>query len=233
MFWNIAIAVVAALAQAISSWLGYRVSTALVPLTIRQRRWHHLAFILCAAVGIVLVGISASHSVPERAHFAFSFEPTNHPISYSSSDNLWSMASSIFPVGQPLSYNVSFKNVGSGPSTNTGSYCRSYLEPDQSLSSNRDAVAKLDAWIKTQPAPSGNTIAKDQPGAFDTCKGDPLTPEDFSNIVFGRKVIYVVGVWKFEDDLGHHYHNICVSLQPPQPGGGLILAGCQEHTEEK
>ena len=232
-FWIIALAVGAAITQLFNSWLGYHVSTLPNPLTPKQRLRYHIAFIGVGIIGVFLVGLAAYRSGQERAHFRFTYEPTNHPLSYGPNDDLWSSAAMVFPIGKPLSYNVNDDNVGNGPAINVRHYCRTYIEPDQTLTATRDAVSKFDSWVNLQPSgKTGETMSKGEFG-FVTCAGDIVTPEDLDNLKFGRRMVYVVGLWKFDDDFGSHTHEVCTRLQPPDAGGAFILAGCEEHTAEK
>jgi hypothetical protein len=231
MFWNIAIAVGAGAAQFVNAWLGWRVTSA-NPLTPRQRKVYDILFVAVGLLGLVFIGLAASRPGPERAHLKV--EPHiayEFPESLKYGD-LWRFASNFLPINSPLRMNLSFTNVGNGSAINFRNNGRVYIEPDFSLASAHDAVSKFNAWLKIQPVAPATTFTRDEYG-FITYEGDILTPEDFQNIVFGRRLIYVIGVFTFEDDAGTHYHNVCTFLLPPISGGLLIWKGCGEHTEEK
>jgi hypothetical protein len=217
------------LAQFITAWFGWRVTKADAPLTPKQRRRYDITFIVAGIIGVALVGIAAYRAGEERAHLQLKPDLS---FTFPGVRDLWSRAAEFLPVGSPVRLNVNYKNVGSGPATNTTHAGRIYVEPDDSLASNRDAISKFDAWLKLQSPLTKTTIAKDDTG-ITTFDGDILTPEDFQNIIHGRRFIYEVGTFWFDDDLGGHYHNFCWILREPREGGTIMFQGCDEHTDEK
>jgi hypothetical protein len=229
MVWNIVIAVCAGVAQFINAWLGWRVTSMGNPLTKRQRRIYDISFVAVGLVGLVFIGLSAYRGREERAHLQLR---PDLRVKFSDSHNLWAKASDFLPVNSQMKLNVNYKNVGNGPATNVTHAGRVYIEPDDSLSSNRDAISKFEAWLKSQPPLTKTTLTKDETG-FGTFEGDILTPEDFQNIISGRRLVYEVGAFWFDDDLGSHDHNICWLLRAPMEGGEIIFQGCYEHTDEK
>lgn len=202
-------------------------------LTPGRRKLYDALFILCGCIGLLCIGLLAFRSNrQERAHFNIALRPATMPINYKS-DDLWAASSGIFLVGQPLAWNVDFQNVGGGPALNVRNSGRVFIEPDETKLSEEDAISKYNQWLKTSSfTSSGDTIAKEQIG-FKTYEGDILTPEDYQNIVAGRRVILIVGRIAFDDDFGSHVHNVCQRLEPRQPGGALITQDCEEHTEER
>jgi hypothetical protein len=86
--------------------------------------------------------------------------------------------------------------------------------------------------LKTIVAPTGNmTLVKGDTG-FATVAGIVLSPEDYQNLVYGRRTIYVVAEYSYNDDSGKHTRQFCRGLLPPQPGGLLIWADCEQFNGE-
>jgi hypothetical protein len=228
MFWNILLAVFGALAQLANAWLGYKVTGQTV--SPKRKLIYDCIFIGVGLLGASCVGaIAYRGSLSERAHFQFK---PSLVYDFPSVDDLWSRAGDWLAVDSPLRLNVHFKNVGSGPATNANHVGRVYIEPDESVSSGHDAVVQFDRWEKLQPPRARGTIAKDETG-FITAQGDIVTPEDFKNVTLGRRTVFLVGTFWFDDDFGSHYHNFCWLLEPPREGGHVIPQGCREHTDEK
>lgn len=229
MIWTILIAVIGGLASFTNSFLGYKVTNLSGPLPAAKKRLYDALFIGTGIIAVICLGLAASRGAPERAHLKL--KPSlgyifNHPAT-------WADAPGFIPVGQMMKFNVEFENVGNGPATNVTHAGRVYIEPDDSITSSQDAVSKFENWRKlTRPDTATTTIAKADSG-WTTSEGDVLTPEDFQNVISGRRLIYQVGAFWFEDDTGGHYHNFCWFLMAPREGEKIIPALCQEHNEEK
>ena len=56
-------------------------------------------------------------------------------------------------------------------------------------------------------------MAKDEK-KFSTAYGNILSPEDFDNLTYDRRIVYVLAKMKFEDDFGSHTVELCRYLQP-------------------
>jgi hypothetical protein len=229
MFWNIVIAVGAGIAQLGNAWLGWRVTSLPNRLSSRQRKTYDMLFIVCGLVGLFLIGLATYRAGRERAHLKLI---TSLDVRLPTTlEDIWSASDIFLRVNLPLRMNVYYQNVGNGPAINMRHQGTVYIEPDYSLASVRDAVQKFETWRKTQTDAGAGTTAKDENG-FATFKGDILTPEDSQNIKSGRRIVFVVGEFTFDDDLGSHYHKVCDWLQPPEVGGAIIFGHCPEYTEE-
>lgn len=231
MGWNVGIAVGAAVAQFITAWLGWRVTQTDPSLTKRQKHIYDIVFIAVGLIGVMFVAIAAYRGQrEERAHLLLREDLA---YSFGNTEATWAKVNDFLPIGEPMKLNIDFKNVGDGPATNATHVGRVYIEADESLASSRDAVSKFQTWFKiTNPSLTETTIAKDQEG-FVTNEGDILTPEDSQNITLGRRVIYEVGTFWFDDDRGAHHHNFCWLLHPPAIGGRIITEACREFTDEQ
>jgi hypothetical protein len=223
MFWNIVLAVLAGLSQAVNSWMGYKVTGK--NLNPRQERLYDFIFVACGVVGIVAVGMIAYRSgKQERAHLAIRLWPT---YEYNASAD-----PSFLPIGQPLAMNVSYKNVGSGSAFNLATAAYALLEADESKPSQVRAITQFEEWNKTMPSLPSGTLAKDVEHFF-TARGQRVSPEDVANLVAGRRVVYIVGLIAFKDDYGDRVQPFCQFLQTPQVGGALIWGLCSNYNEER
>lgn len=226
MHLTIFLAVIAALMQALTTWLAFHVSASPDVLNDKRKmQRYRIAFVGLLLIGIVVAVISAYRGTKvERVHMAITeIRPITKPR--------WPI------IGEPLEVNIHFKNVGNGMAFNTVLAAYTVLKPDHSAYSEQQTIAEFEKWLQTQPMESGASLAKDNE-MWDTSSGAILTPEDHNNLLTGRKVMYLVGVLQFRDDFGKHLQRICRFLQPPGPtgGGGYkvfgILAGCSQYNDE-
>jgi len=67
---------------------------------------------------------------------------------------------------------------------------------------------------------------------YGSARGQILSPEDYNNLIYGRRVAYLVAELAYQDDAGKHYRHYCQALQPPMPGGVVIWADCNKYNDE-
>ncbi|HXC48268.1 MAG TPA: hypothetical protein VNU20_08235 [Candidatus Sulfotelmatobacter sp.] len=232
MFWDIAVAVAAAACQFVTAWLGWRITTnPLDPIDPKQR-WkrtrYHVAFVSTGILGIFFIGYAAYRAPRDRAHLDLRAWPTYQGASgvmSSWASGTGERRAEFLQVNQPLNFNVALVNVGPGVAVNIKSSKGIFIEPGVSPLSENDALAQFEK-IKTIERPKGSSVLVKGGGLFVTAEGVVLSPEDYDNLVYGRRVIYMVAEFLYEDDSGSHVRRYCGSLQPPLPGGGLIWADC-------
>lgn len=219
MFWDVTFVIVAFISGAIQTWLGFDVSTSFKALTARHKRTYRMLFLVCTLVNFSMVITLAYRATRQRAHLALAVQPAHKPPDTYTSLDWWSVAYAFIPVDWPLEFNVYYKNVGDGPAFNVYRSGRVYIEPDISLNSSRDAVERFESWRKTEANQrSGWTIERGESG-FVSFKGDIVSPEDYQNLVNGRRIAYIVGLFSWDDDSGAHSHELCKRLQPPFKAG--------------
>jgi hypothetical protein len=229
MFWDICIAVAASATQLITAYLGWRMTVNPIdPKDATQKRKRIIyegLFLAAGFLGVVLVGLAAYRVPRERAHLAVVPEPTylhkpndEYPVPF-------------LMVNMPLSFNVRYTNVGNGTAVNLGSRMHVFIEPDISTTSESDVHEQFEKMKVSQPLKGAVMLAKgaDQ---FGSAKGPILSPEDYANLMFGRRVAYIVAELRYRDDIGAHYRHYCQALLPPQPGGHVIFATCENYNDE-
>jgi hypothetical protein len=225
MFITAVLAGLVALIQALTAWLGFYVSTR--PQLLENKLkvlWYRIFFVALSAIGIVLVVIITHRaSQVERVHFAITkMKQTYTP---------WPV------VGEPLAFNIYYKNVGNGMAFDVVFEARAVLKPDYSSFSEQEAIAEFQKWLQERPLKTGLSIPKDLE-QWNTASGGILSPEDLNNLLKGRRVMYLVGIIQFRDDFGKHTQQICQFLQPPEvtgSGGYSVLgifAQCDRHNGE-
>jgi hypothetical protein len=163
-------------------------------------------------------GSGLQSSLVERVHFAITkFEQTYTP---------WPM------VGEPLGFNIYFKNVGNGMAYEADFQAMAALESDSSQYSQQRAIAEFEKWLQAQLKPR-MSIPKDKE-LWASALGAIVTPEDVNNLLKGRKVMYLVGTIQFRDDFGKHTQRICHFLQPPvvTATGGHSELGIFQHCNQ-
>jgi hypothetical protein len=211
MFWTIVFAGISVLCQVLVSWIG----TIMNDLSPSKKKAVHIFFF-----GLTLLGVASVCALTylagrtERAHFAV---VPNGKI--------------ILQSGKPLAVRVDFKDVGTGPSINTDTYSRAFIEDDSTKVNADDAIARFKPFFASHDIGS-NLIAKDQEGNFMTAFGALLSPEDINNLLNNIKVLYVVGEINFKDDFGKHTQYICKSLQRPVSPNTLIWGTCGKSDDE-
>ncbi len=227
MAWTILWAILGVLCQGLVSWLGWTMNHETI--SANKRKLAHIGFIGMTVVGMFSIAMVTYRSGRmERAHFKMSYSQ----VYGNSLAPTWSNAPGIFPIGKPLDFNVTFQDVG-GTATGVAHQGMLTLEPDMSMKSMRGAVDKFRKLLKADPlGPSEMTLVKGEQ-RFTTFAGDALSPTDFNNLAHGRRVVYIVGLFKFADDFGQHTHKICEIIEPPQISGTIILNSCSAWVGEK
>jgi hypothetical protein len=207
---DIGLSIVAGLSQLGNAFMGWKVTGK--DLTKRQQKIYDGLFICVGLIGLVAIGILADRSGrQERAHFSTKIENAYSAFDQSQGGAL--IAFSWFMVDKPLAFNVRIKNVGNGSAYNLERHFRSFIGPDISVGSQREAVSKFQAWLPVQPHNS-TSWAKDYE-VFDTAWGEIMSPEDYSNVTTNnRRTVFVIGKVTFDDDFGPHEFDVCRVLQP-------------------
>lgn len=230
MFWNIFFAVVGAIPPALTTWLAFYITASPEVLSDKDKvRRYRNAFVAMLLLSLIVAGITAYrgtqveyHQV-ERVHISF--------IQTQLQSNPWPL------VGEKLSVNIYFKNVSSGMGYNVLFKGYSVLKPDYSPYSEKEAIEEFEKWLRAFPPEEGSSLAKDT-YRWASTGGAIVTPEDLNNLSTGRKVMYVVGVVRFQDDVGKHTLRICQYLQPPEPtrsGAGIpfgTMSQCSRYNDE-
>ena len=230
MFWTIVLAVLGAISQAVTMWLGFHITAR--PEIVRNKPkvfWYRFTFGAMLFLSLVVTTITAwrgtqveYHQV-ERVHISF--------IKTEFQSNPWPL------VGEKLSVNLYFKNVSNGMAYDVLFNGHSVLKPEYSPYSEKEAIEEFEKWLRAFPQEEGSSLAKDTYRWASTA-GSIVTPEDRNNLSTGRKVMYVVGVVRFRDDVGKHTLRICQYLQPPEPtrsGAGIPFgdfAQCSRYNDE-
>jgi len=233
MFWTIVIATGAGFCQFVGSLLGWRMTTHPIdpnnPHKKRKMLIYDGAFILAGTCGIILIILMASRAPIEHAHLDVQAGPINSTDTWASGTA--DHKAGFLVVGQPLEFNIWFTNVGPGVATNVGTRQRSFIEPDMSTPSEDDALEEFKKRKSPEPQVGGAILDK---GAinFSTAPGVILAPEDYDNLVYGRRVVYVVAEIPYRDDSGQHVRHYCAVLQPPQSGGTMIWHFCDSYNDE-
>jgi hypothetical protein len=195
---TIFLGLLAASAQFGNSWLGWRVNNIPSPLEPKRRKVYDFLFVLCGLTSVICVGLIAYRSGRiERAHFALDLNSEVQAV-----------------AGTPLSMNIFFKDVGTGPAVNTDSYSRAFIEEDESRRSADDAIGKYKVFERSHALGTDN-VPKDAPGYYMTALGAMLSDEDVINLVRGIRVLYIMGTIKFKDDFGSHTQYICKTSNGP------------------
>lgn len=230
MVWTIVLAVLGALSQAVTMWLGFHITAS--PEIVHNKPkvfWYRLTFAAMLLLSFVVAAITAYRGTQveyrqvERVHISFigtEFQSNPRPL-----------------VGEKLGVNISFQNVSNGMAYNVLFKGHSVLKPDYSAYSEKEVIEEFEKWVRALPVEEGSSLAK---GTYlwASSEGAILTPEDLSNLSTGRKVMYVGGVVRFQDDVGKHTLRKCQYLQPPEPtrsGAGIPFgtwAQCSRYNDE-
>jgi hypothetical protein len=211
MGWTILLSLLVGLSQFGTGFLGWRLTNRppRQRLTQGQRRLYDVIFFVCGAIGIGSGGMLAYLSGRlERAHFALDLNSKVQAV-----------------AGSPLSMRIGFENVGTGPSINTDSYSRSFIQGDESRRSADDAIAQFKEYARNRTVGTDN-VPKGATGYYMVAQGNVLSDQDVLDLVHNVRVMYVVGTIKFKDDFGHHTQYICKTLQRPVSANGASWGTC-------
>jgi len=190
---------------------------------------YKIAFVVMLLISITVAGITAYRGTQveyvqvERVHISI--------IKSEFPSNPWPL------VGEKLGVNIYFKNISNGMAYDVLFKGYSFLKPDYSPYSEKEAIEEFEKWLRALPVGEGSSLAKDT-YIWASAGGAIVTPEDLNNLSTGRKVMYVVGVVRFRDDVGKHTLRICQYLQPPEPtrSGATIefgtMAQCSRYNDE-
>jgi hypothetical protein len=121
--------------------------------------------------------------------------------------------------------------VGNGTAVNIAGRSHSFIEPNISTTSENDVLERFEKMKSSEPLKGSGAMPK---GAiqFVSAQGQILSPEDYANLVYGRRVVYVIAELAYKDDSGGHFRRYCQALEPPQPGGIVIWANCDHFNDE-
>jgi hypothetical protein len=230
MAWTIILAVLGAISQAVTMWLGFHI-TASPEIVLNKPKvfWYRFTFGAMLLLSLVVTAITAyrgtrvEHVQVERVHISF--------IQTEFLSKPWPL------VGEKLGVNIHYKNISNGMAHDVLFYGYSFLKPDYSPYSEKEAIEEFEKWVRVFPEAKESSLAKDT-YRWATAEGAILTPEDLNNLSTGRKVMYVVSVVQFRDDVGKRTLRICRFLQPPEPtrSGASIrfgdMASCSRYNDE-
>jgi hypothetical protein len=237
MLWDISIAAAGGLCQFLTAWLGWRITMHPIdlndPKQKRKRILFECSFILAGVLGVVCVGAIAYRAPREHAQLLMWPGPSrtynNLPVSWAGEGE---HRATFLQINEPLAFSVSWTNVGTGPGWGGLSRLHTFIEPDISGPSEGDAIEKFEKMKSSDPLKCCMTFPKNG-NEFATAPGSILSPEDYDNLVFGRRVVYVLAEFVYSDAVGNHDIQYCASLQPPQPGGLVIWGSCSGYNGEK
>ena len=229
MFWTIVIATAAGVCQFVNAYLGWRMATHPIPPEDKNRRrkmmFYDGIFILAGALGVALVVVMAYRTPRDRAHFDIQPYPTiGRPSGNWASGPDPNHLAEFLVINLPLEFNFTYLNTGPGVAYNIGARRHVFIEPDLSPMSQSDALT-------SEPAEGSFVLAKGVSG-WSTAQGSILSPEDYDNLVYGRRVVFVVGELTYSDDSGKHIRDFCSELAPPQRGGLMIWGYCDSFNSE-
>jgi hypothetical protein len=214
---NILWAVLGGLASLVNAWLGYKFAGAEMSHHKRQRI--DLWFVICGLVGVLSIGVVTYRaSQVERAHFATKM--TNVYVT-----------PSFLVANRPLAFNVEYKNVGNGSASKVKAIGLASIQADESTASQRLAISEFKRYRIENLLEE--TLQKDQE-KYITAYGPTLSAEDVTNIMIGKKVVYVVADITFDDDFGSHAQHVCQLIEPIVPERQFeIWSDCHQYNSEE
>jgi len=191
-------------------------------------------FISAGLMGVFFVGLAAYRAPRERAHLAFQPAATYYEVvgqEFSWVSSIGEHRATFLQVDMPLSFNLVYLNAGSGTAVNIIGRHHTFIEPNISPTSESDVLAQFKKLEASEPFKGSFTLPKGA-SQFVSARGPILSPEDYGNLVHGRRVAYLIAEFAYKDDSGSHYRHFCQALQPPQPGGAIIWANCESYNDE-
>jgi hypothetical protein len=238
MFWDIFIAVAASVMQFVTAFLGWRITLNPIspkdPNHRRKKILYTSSFLIAGAIGVGSVGLAAYRTPREHAQLLIGYPAPNRaqvpdPFGVTAS---WGHdiqhGATFLQVDSPLAFNIWWSNVGTGPGWDGSERAHVFIEPDGAPSSETDAIDRFDKLKTSEPLRCCLTFPKGGSG-FTTAFGQILSPEDYANLVNGRRVAFVLAELQYADSIGKHTVKSCNSLQPPQVGGLLIWGSCSHY----
>ncbi len=242
MFWDISLAVLAALAQGLTGFLGWRVT--MDGVRPERRRLYESLFLIASVVGIASVGFAAyrgslsSGALSELRHGQEQViadvekltpgtkQAIMQALKLESSYQPFAMA-----LDKPLAWNVTFYNTGNDYATGVVGGGKIFVAPDPSRESQSRIVEEFkNTWTEsinaTKGSISGATVApqsmpdRNSSGAggfWFTAVGPVATRELADKTHEGSQVIFIVDALRYTDSTGTWEIHDCRFLQA-QPG---------------
>jgi hypothetical protein len=206
MFQTILIAVTSAIMQALTGVLFWRVSVS-KHLTPKKKKIYSVAFVACLVIGIASVGLGAYRSNANRAFLA-----VRQPFS----NYMQNGQPALFPVGEPLAFNLAVFEVGGRtPAKNITYYTRAYLRQTHDAVGQQSAKDDFSRWMAANKPILGLT-AQPNTGFYFSAQGDPVSSDDVANIMSGKLFVFLIADIKFTDDFGGQEYKYCQWLHTPQ-----------------
>ena len=214
MFWTIFWAFIGTLCACGVSYLAWEVAKGgMTPRKMLMARTGFISLSIVSSFSIAMLSYLSGRA--ERAHF--SVAPSGQTF---------------LQPGQPIRIRVDLEDVGTGPSINSDTYSRTFIEDDNTKINSADAVERFKPFWAAHDV-GANPIPKGQKGVFMTAQGPVLGVDDVNNIMNNIKVVYVIGRIDFKDDFGKHTQNICKYLQRPVSSQTMIWGTCGMSEDEQ
>ena len=204
MFWDIALAVLAAIAQGVTGWLGWSVTMDGVQQN-RQKLYKGL-FAVASIVGIASVGVTAyraatvNENASSQLHARFRASTLNFEPLKDSGDS-----SPILP-NHPIGALVRLVNIGGLPANEIKATCQLTVSP---VLSEADENALFEKAQEIPALPSKNEVVQgDSIDVFCfTAKNVTVSEEQYRGLIQRdvnpqKQVVYVTVVAKFTDRIG-------------------------------
>jgi hypothetical protein len=120
----------------------------------------------------------------------------------------------LFPVGQPATLYLSWRNLNAVPATNPLPLGQMFLRQDAQESTQQELISiykdQVAGAIKKIPA--GTTLApilQNGPNTSFTVRGPIIMHKDVDLISAGKEVVFVLATVRFRDTLGEHEAHEC------------------------
>jgi hypothetical protein len=215
MFWDIALAVLAASAQGLTGFLGWRVAVDVVPKW--RKALYGRLFVIASVVGITAVGIAAYRmSVTAR-------ELTPHArIKLVPKENNQALPQPLSET-RPLRVNYQSLNIGNDDATKASSCARVYIqdgEPDR-LFVVEDVWQHFTDWCRNNKLEETGPISKGEIPfgvPYWATNDAPYfypTSQQIDQIKHGKSHIFATVAILFDDRLGSHVQEGCWWIQAP------------------
>jgi hypothetical protein len=147
------------------------------------------------------------------------------------------------PVGKPLRFNVQWKTFGQFPALDVLHYSVCYIRDDSADSTQEQVVGDFgkrwnDEKEKNKPKSFGNLFPGDD-RSYRTCEPEsenPISEDTRNDLLYGRKIIFIVGAARFHDSAGEHESHTCRWLENNLSGnrdfGVISFHECSEYTTQ-
>ncbi len=208
---------VAAVAQALSGYLGWRVTVDGVREE-RQKRYE-IVFVACAALGVLATVLTAYRG----SNIAAELSGIDREISTLArhAEMVFVTFTSDEPelfVGKPAGFNVTYRNAGNATANNVAGFGRVFLVPNVKDETQRANIEKFQTeWALARDRVAKGTVP---PGGMNlltfTARGDrPITSADMDALKDGSEYLLIITSLEFEDQTGQHYFHTCHWIQAP------------------